>query len=240
MPVPEALATIERYKVPGVVTVSREEVEKKIYLNQGMIHFATSNLDDDRLGEFLLHRGIISQEQYDESARLLKAGIGRQGRILVGMKAVTPKDLYLHIKEQVQSILYSVFSWQEGFLTFQVGLYKQEEIIKLNISIRKTILEGVKKVENARFLVSRMGSKTVLLRPAYKEPVLRGLDLMKEELQLLKMVDGKTSLYNLVMKGPMSPELNAKILYSFFCMRLIEKERDAGIIKVQLKSGSEE
>ncbi len=236
MPVPEALATIERYRVPGVVSVLQGEIEKKIFIKNGMIHFATSNVEDDRLGEYLLYRGIITQDQYDESVRQLKAGKGRQGNILVSMGAITPKDLYVRIREQVRDIVFSVFAWKEGTLNFYVGLYKDEELIKLNISIRKAILEGIKTVKDARFLISRLGMKTTLFAKVNHPEDEKSLDLSPKELELLGLIDGKRPLVTLVTKGPMEPEENAKVLYAFLCLRMIERVKEKGIIKIQVKS----
>ncbi|MEJ5167435.1 MAG: DUF4388 domain-containing protein, partial [Thermoanaerobaculia bacterium] len=147
-PLPEILATIEKYKVAGVIIVKDEKFERKIYLNEGKIIFATSTNPDERLGEFLLYKGIITKEQYDESVVRLKRGEGRQGKILVDMKVLTPKELFLYVQDQITEIVYNLFNLNEGKVLFQIGKFKEEEIIKLSIPIKKAIFEGIKKIKD--------------------------------------------------------------------------------------------
>lgn len=234
-PLPEILATIEKYKVAGVIIVKDEKFERKIYLNEGKIIFATSTNPDERLGEFLLYKGIITKEQYDESVIRLKRGEGRQGKILVDMKVLTPKELFLYVQEQITEIVYNLFNLNEGKVLFQIGKFKEEEIIKLSIPIKKAIFEGIKKIKDPKRCFQRLGSKTAIYEPIFELKDILGLSLTTEETKLLQMVDGKKSLYEIITKGPFTQGMNARILYAFFVLHLISKKSD-GVIKIQWKT----
>ncbi len=234
-PLPEILATIEKYKVAGVIYVKDDKFERKIYISEGNIIFATSNNPDERLGEFLLYKGIITKEQYDESVVRLKRGEGRQGKILVNMGVLTPKDLYQYVREQIASIVYVCFDLEYGKVFFEIGRHKEEELIKISIPIKKAILEGIKGLKNPKKCLQRLGQKTAIYEPVFDLKDVIGLSLNSEETKLLQMVDGKKSLYEIITKGPLGQGMNARVLYAFFVLHLISKKSE-GFIKIQWKT----
>jgi hypothetical protein len=234
-PLPEVLNTIHRYKAPGVVECILGDELRKIYIDEGNIIFATSSNIDDSLGIRLLKQGIINTSQFDESVRRLKeSGVKRQGVILVEMRAIEPKQLFLAVREQVQSIVWSVFEWSDGMVSFTPGREKAQEFIKLNIPTRQAVIQGVRRINDARSLVSRMGKKaTVLTRVSDAD--FANLILLPEEQVQYDLVDGKKALFELVQYGPLAPAENAKILYAFFALKLIEvKESSAIKVKVRV------
>src|SRR4029077_16011803 len=67
MPLPEILATILRYRVPGIVSVSRDGRARRIYVDDGLVLFAASNERDLGLTAFLLTRGLLDAETAREA-----------------------------------------------------------------------------------------------------------------------------------------------------------------------------
>lgn len=235
LPVAEILASIEKWKVPGVLSIVGDPFSKKIFLEDGKIIFATSTDPDERLGEFLLNKGRITQAQYDESVVRLKRGEGRQGKILVDMGVLTPKGLFENVTEQITTTILSLFNWELGKVSFEIGDYKKDEMIKISIPLRKAILEGVKAMWDAKRILARLGTKTTLYAPIFDLKDVFSMRLEAPEMKLLQMVDGRKSVYELVTKGPLTQPLNAKLLYVFMVLKLIEKKSD-GVIKIQWKT----
>ncbi|MHB0969196.1 MAG: DUF4388 domain-containing protein [Thermoanaerobaculia bacterium] len=230
-PLPEILFTIHRYKAPGIITCTRDEETKQIFVDAGRIIFATSSLIADSLGDRLLNLGLITREQYDESARRLGEG-KRQGAILVEMGAIQPKDLFINVRDQVQDIVWSIFSWERGTVTFEAGRERVSEFIKLNLSIPQAVLQGVRRVPDPRALLMRLGGKTTLLHRT-PDADFSELTLTPEEEALLAQIDGKKPLVDLTNAGTLPPPVNAKLLYAFFALHLVAV-RTPNIIKVQL------
>lgn len=232
-PLPEVLATISRYKVPGVVDCHRGSETKSIFIEAGTIIFASSSDVADSLGDRLLSQGKITKDQYDASVRLLQQGNKRQGTILVELKAVEPKELFIAVREQVQAIVWSIFEWTEGAVLFEPGRERTQEFIKLSIPLRQAILQGVCGVRDAKALVARIGNKTTVLQ-RNDEVEAKDLALSTEEEALLAQVDGKKTLYELTASPSMPAPQNAKILYAFFVLRLITLKQQKQL-KVHLK-----
>jgi hypothetical protein len=154
--------------------------------------------------------------------------------ILVEMRAIEPKQLFVSVKEQVQDIVWSVFEWADGNVSFQPGRERAQEFIKLNIPTRQAVIQGVRRVADARGLVGRMGKKATILSRV-GDADFSNLALTPEEQVQYELVDGKKALYELIQYGPLAPAENAKILYALYALKLIEIKELAGGVKVKVK-----
>jgi hypothetical protein len=228
-PLPEVLETINRYRVPGVLDCMREGWNRKIFIQGGEITFATSNNLEDSLGDFLLRAGRLTRDQYDQSVVLLKATRKRQGVVLVEMGVLTPKELFSAVVDQVRQVVWDTFNWESGDVSFSVGRFREDEIIKLHIPTRSAILGGVEAVRDPRPFTTRLGSSWTVYEPTWEVGDLTELDLDEARLRLLNLVDGKRTLLDLSKDGPFPQAMNARILYAFNCLRLIRRREERGI-----------
>jgi len=239
-PLAEALQTIHHYRVPGVLSATRDGIEKKIFVWNGDVIFATSGDRADSLGDYVLKSGRITQEAFDRSIELLllSGGEKRHGEILVEMGILSDQALFDIVSAQVRSILFSVFDWEDGDYTFQVGQYRTHELIQLNIPARQAILEGVKQIRNAKRLVSLLGPSYTIFDPAYVAGEIADIGLNGGELRLLAHVNGVKTLKELIATGPADAEHNAKLMYAFFALKLISRREMTArsIKKIQWKT----
>jgi hypothetical protein len=238
VPLPEKLATIHRHHVPGVLEAQLGDFLKKVFILGGDIIFASSNNRGESLGDALLGAGRITVEQYRASAlQLLANPRKRHGQVLVEMGLLSEVEMRAAVLDQVQRIVWSLFDVDEGLVTFTLGEDRADEVYKLRIPTPRAILYGCKTVAEAKRLMARLGSKnTVFSRPPVPEH-LQGFQLESGEEQLLELVDGKRTLFELCDKGPFSAGLNARIIYAFHCLGMIHKEKDSSSgIRVQVAS----
>jgi hypothetical protein len=228
-PLPEILVKIHRYKAPGVIDCRRGTELKRIFLDRGNVIFATTNQITESLGDRLVREGRLTQEQYDESVRLLKQTQKRHGVTLVEMGLLTHEELFVLVRDQIQDILWSVFTWSHGDVAFTPGRDKNLEFVKVEIPVPQAILQGVRRMPDARALVARLGTKATLFQRTNE--TVEGLTLNADEQHLLDTVDGKRPLVDLVNTPPLPASENARILYAFHALQLIEVHTP---IKVQI------
>jgi hypothetical protein len=232
-PLPEIFVTIHRYKAPGILECVRGAETKEIFVDRGRIVFATSNQVRDSLGDKLLSEGKISQGQYDESVRRLVATGKRQGTILTEMRVLQPDDMVAAIREQIQVIIWSLFSWDSGSVTFTPGREKHKEFIKVDISIPGAVVRGVRQIPYAKALLARLGKKTTIFTRT--ETSYEDLTLDADEQLLLDSVNGERTLYELVNMQPLQPSMNARILYAFSALQMIAVKKSRKV-KVQVRT----
>jgi hypothetical protein len=223
-PLPEILSMIDHYRVPGVVTISHQGIEKKIYLEGEFVTFARSNVDDDRLGEFLIRIGKIKQVDYDNSVDLLKKTKKRQGQIFVDLGCLNPKELFWAVKSQIKEIALSLFLWTDGKVVFKPGNFVEEESIKLRTPITELIIEGIRRIQNPRRLVGYLGGKDTILKIKTDAlQIMESIQLGKEYFDLFNMVDGKTTLQNLVGNTQRNGIEVVRNLYSMLVLNVLER-----------------
>jgi hypothetical protein len=233
MPLAEVLVKIHRYRAPGRVDCKRGDEIKRIYLDHGQIVFATTNQLAESLGDKLLREGRITREQHEASAARARESGNRHGTTLVEMNVLSAKELFTAVRDQIEEIIWPVFGWDSGTVSFTAGRDKRLEFIKVDIPVPMAILHGVRRVADARALVARLGTKGTLFGRSSGHA--DGLVLSGDEQQLLDAVDGRKVLYELVNTPPLASADNARILYAFFALGLIVA-REPRQIKVQLKT----
>ena len=234
-PLPEILEILGQDQRMGVLTVQGRTTITKIHIHGGRIIFADSSDPNARLGEYLLNRGEITRAQYEESVRRMKEGRGRQGRILVGMGVLTPKVLFEVVQRQIQAIVYAAFLQEEGAAKFESGTVKLDEILKLSLPISRAILEGVKRIPDARKLAARLGPRMAVYFPSWTTRDAEAVDLNEGEMELLRRVNGRTGLVDLIRREPGTPSGNARLLYAFSVLHFIAR-KSPGMIRIQWKT----
>ena len=242
MSLSEMFANIDRHKVPGLFEITRESVVKRVYLRDGFIVHATSTDPKDRLGALLYRAGALDRAQLEETLRQHRESGQRLGQVLIDQGLIAPDSLYQAIRSQTEEIVWSVFSWQTGEVTFRIGEFNDPLRIQVHLPIRQAIIQGVKKVPDTKALVERLGTKTSIYRPTFCIEDLIGAALSADEYLLLRAVDGQRSLYELCTSGPFSVSENARLLYAFRILRLIERipdqEGGSSGVKIRLSADS--
>jgi hypothetical protein len=233
-PLPKMLAVVHHYRVPGVLSAERPGQVTKIFLDDGKVVFATSSDLDDALGAFLVRRGTITPDQLDESTRRIGETGRRQGEVLIEMGVLTPAQMAEAVISQVSAILWSVFAWEEGEVTFEVGRFRAQEKIRIDLPIARVIREGLMEHADPRVLVKRIGPSWTVLEPM--PGVVPGIPLDTEETQYLALVDGHVPFGDLCRKGPADAATNARILYLLFCLDLIRRKADPAARKIQWRT----
>jgi len=240
-PLPEILRTIHHHRVPGVVTATSGDVVKKIYLMGGNVIFATSSDLRDSLGAYLKQSAVISSAELRLSVERIDASLGkRHGELLVEMGVLTPEVLRQIVTEQVKAILYSVFSWEKGSVTFEVGRFRKDELIQLDVPTPQAIADGIRLLPDPRRVVLRLGPSWTVFERGEVTADSSGVSWSAAELKVLSLVDGRRTLRDLITAGPGDVSTNARLVYAFWVLHLVTRRdvNTSGIKRIQWKTGS--
>lgn len=237
---PEMLYSIERFRVPGVIEATDGPVVKRVFLRDGYVIHAASNDRGDSLGEFLRRRGDVDQKGLDGLSRRRAKSKKRFGELLIESGLMTPREVFAAIREQIEDVVWSLFYWSDGEVTFSIGEFRDADMIQIQLPVGRVIIEGIKRAPEAKPLLDRLGNKDTVLEPSFRPESLIELSLDRDEYALLRSVDGVRTLYELCSEGPLSPAENAKMLYAFHVLHLAGGGDPAraplGRVKIQLRS----
>ena len=238
MSLPEMFANIDRHQVPGVVEIRRDDVEKRIFLHEGNVIHASSTDRSDRLGAHLYRLGLLDREQLVHTIKLRDEVGKRFGQVVIDEGMLAPSDLYEALRSQIRSIVWSVFAWKRGDLTFDLGVPPDPSMVRIHLPVRQMIVQGIKKAPDVKTLIQKLGSKESVFEPTYVTEDLIALSLDREEYSLLRLVNGERTLYEICADGPYGVSENARLLYAYRILGLIASVSESGPQGLKIHMGN--
>ncbi|MFQ5791439.1 MAG: DUF4388 domain-containing protein [Acidobacteriota bacterium] len=210
---PELLASISRSRETGIMNFHDMGRWKAIYFKEGRIIYATSNLQDDRLGEFLLKKGKITVRQFLEASKLIQP-TKRLGAVLVQQGIITPDELIACIHRHAEEIVYSLFEWTRGEYEFVIKDLSAEGPIMLDLSTENVILEGIRRLKDFTRVYAGVGSMdAVLSQSESADNLVYRLDLDEDESQVLSLVNGRLTVEQILAMSYLANFETLRILY---------------------------
>ncbi len=206
----------------GTTIFEQDMLVKKVYFGNGDIVFASSNINEDRLGEFLLHRGRITQAQFDTSSAIVKKSNKKLGAILFELGILSPKNLVDEVKLHVKHIILSLFSWRDGRYKFDEGPLPIAEIIPLQMSTGNLILEGVQGLDWQVVRKTLPPLKTALRPSADPSLIFQNADLTTDQKTVLSLIDGNKSIEQLCSQTGIGDFNTLKAIYLLLALKIAE------------------
>lgn len=219
--VPDVLTFVNLLKKTGVLTIRCGEAVRKLYWERGELVFASSSVPEESLGAFLLRHGKITQEQNDEAGRRVEPG-KRQGKVLVQMGVLTPKQLWWAVKNQVLEIIYDLFRLRDGFFFFEETADINEEKIKLSTSTTNIVMEGIRRLDEwprIRELIPSHDLVPLLTPSEARDPSVKFLE---GEMEILALVDGQRDMRALIHASHLDEFETLRVLMSLVLARYIQ------------------
>ncbi|HEY1908187.1 MAG TPA: response regulator [Myxococcaceae bacterium] len=220
---PSLVTAFFQTRETGELGVQRGQVKKVVYFEDGMPVFALSNLLSDRLGQFLVRTGKIRPEQLADVALMAQQTKRRTGDILVERGLLRDTERLYYVGQQVKSIIYSLFAWEEGTYVMSFGGKARGENLKLDVNPANLIVRGVKKLYKAD-RVKRILALEDRLVPS-RQPVYPQSDIELErwESELLAHADGTRTVAELIAFARRPEPVVQLTLTSLLAVQALEK-----------------
>lgn len=211
---PKILLSISVSGKTGTLYLKNWPAEKLIYVKNGSIIFASSNVEEDCLGINLMTRGRITVSQYYESIRLLEKTGKRHGSILVELGYLTQKEIEDVIKKQVEEIVFSIFKWEDGYFFFEEAPFNIDEPITLESDTIKLIYKGIKKMDSFPQLRNALPLTTILTQSTNAHKLYRKFSFKDTEKEIISLVDGRKTVLDIVTNFRGNDLETLKVLYA--------------------------
>ena len=222
---PSLITAFYLAKETGELGVQRGKVKKVVYFEKGMPVFALSNLLADRFGQFLVRTGRIKADQLEDVTQVATATKRRTGDVLIERGLLRDTERLYYVGQQVKSIAYSLFAWEEGTYMLSFRDKATAESIKLDVHPANLIVRGIKKLYKPDRLKRLLASEDRLLpseQPAYP---LNEIELEKWEADLLPRVDGTRTLQELIALAKRPEHVVSGFLYALMSLNVLERRR---------------
>ena len=127
----------------GVVVFDQESVRKEVYLVGGKLQYVTSNVSGELLGETLVARGVLTEQQLQAALNVLAQYSGHLGDALVGLNLLEPLQLFRYLTEHVQDRFMEVFRWRRGEYHFYRGVENPDAAFPLHVETTRLLWDAV-------------------------------------------------------------------------------------------------
>src|SRR5205823_5151799 len=187
----------------GVLSVASElrDDEGVVHFDSGRVVHAHVKSKSVPLELTLLQSGKISKDDL-ESARAKRSN-GRADAdivdLLVEGGAVTPKEIERQLRMQIESVVFELMSWREGFFSFEeraaTELTNTREN-RIRVSTESLLMEGARRIDEWSRIADKVPSLGVVpvLAPVREDGQGSQLDLLPPEWEVLSMIDGTRDL----------------------------------------------
>ena len=142
-PLPMLLLALYRSRTSATLRLSREGVEKRVLLRDGVAVLAESNLPSESLGIQLLDAGRITREDYARVVETVKKKRCKEGAALLALELVAARELFEALKLQVRRRLLDCMGWSRGRFEIEAGEPVVDEASAFRCDPVPLIQEGV-------------------------------------------------------------------------------------------------
>jgi hypothetical protein len=214
----------------GVAVVQSEFFQKRVFFKEGWIVFARTTKSEERLGNFLSQRNLLSPSNVEHMANRAKEAGVKLGAFLLRGGLLTEKELLELLNFQAKEILSDLFSWRKGDFFFEKQEVGEEDMVVSYTPLDIALFTARRAFDFVTFRRMIPNNKIIFRIPPYierdKERVLEELD--DKEKFIFSLIDGNRNVDQLI-KFSGSDEISViNILYRLVLMGLIKKSKDIG------------
>jgi hypothetical protein len=206
--------------------------EGRVYFDKGAVIHATMLDNPHTLGALLKKAGKITDRELEAAADLQRNDDRRLfGEILIKQGFVSRRDVEKYVRQQIESVVFDLFSWNEGTFSFADG--KDDEVrvdAIVRVSIESLLMEGARRIDEWSRMADRIPGAYVVPRLAEpRDGVDSYIDLHPAEWEVLSLIDGEHSLRDIAAELAISEFEVAKTVYGMLSTELIEVVQETGV-----------
>ncbi len=221
---PDILQLLATGKKTGVLELKTSTRQKEVAFKDGnIIHASSINSSEDLLGNMLVNRGKISKSDLERAITLHKQ-TGRQlGTTLIDMNIFDKAEIAEVLKQQIEEIVYNLFSWKDGDFIFHEGAAPKNAPFLVDLNTMSVIMEGTRRIDEWLEIQKVLPPDDVLLAISKAPKVHREeISLSIDEFRILGLINGERTLPDLINLSPVGEFPTCRAIYRLVVNNLIE------------------
>jgi len=215
MPLPDLLQWLAAGRLSGTLQIERNRVSKSIVFEDGQIIGCSSDDPPERLGQFLIARGKIDEDQ-------LRQALGRQeiarkhlGMVLVDMGVLSADELASHLEAKAEETIFSLFDWQDAVFRFQQGQRDESNVFPLKLRVEDVLLRGLTRFDELQRIRQVFYDPRLVLRLVQQHPPEALLSHPMAR-TLYEAIDGDRTLAEILLHVHGSEYVVTKFLFELY------------------------
>lgn len=213
----------------GVLTVTCDDEESRVFFEQGTIIYASASLREARLGYLLRSDGIISVQQLQKCLAYAKEEKMHLGKILVEKGYISMDTLKKYNTKQVETILYNLLFWKKGRFEYKDAKLNLKGMIVTQLNPMKLILEASRRIDELSVLKNFIPSDKLVFQMSGKVQDKEEIKLNANEWRILSLIDGTRSVRQIIVESGYDEFAVYKIFFSVISSGLIEQKEEISL-----------
>jgi hypothetical protein len=239
--VPDILQLISLQKKTGILTFTSSDGFITLIFENGMIAGvdAFPKKLETRVGHVLVKQDLISNEMLDRALVIQKRTNQKIGEILLSMGLIGQDTVAEALKNQAVEVILSLFKWKRGEYNFKIMDSLDNSLRTIApIPTDNLIMEGVQMLDEWPLIKELIPNDNLVFEPIQIE--VRNIEIVHEdedevdsedkvsisetEASILKYINGKNSVRDLVELGVFTEYKVYKSLFSLIRKKIIKKK----------------
>jgi hypothetical protein len=206
------------------VTSELRDDEGYVLFEGGKVIHASVKSNPTSIERILRQAGKLTDSDL-AAARAVPARVGTGlGDRLVQAGIVSQKEMERHLHQAIESVVFELMSWREGFFSFEECPVSDVPIdAKIRISTESLLMEGARRIDEWSRIADKVPSLSVIPTLAPVEGDRASvLDLLPHEWEVLMAIDGTQDLRGIAGSLGRSEFEIAKIAYGLVSTGVVE------------------
>lgn len=206
----------------GTLAIRGRSHTKHVYLKDGRVIASASDDPTEQLGQFLLSRGRITEDQLRKALEAQAKSRILLGKVLLMTGAVKEADLKQMLQLQAEETIFGLFLWSDAHFEFLEGVLPNHILVPISLEVQQVLMAGLARLDELEMIQADFGSfRSVLQRTGELLPP--GLqDGNSLPARALALVDGKRSIADISPAVHASEFVVGRALHMLFGEGLLE------------------
>jgi len=220
----ETVKGIYQKKLWGELKLTFEKGNRYIYFQNGEIHYAKSEIDGERLGDFLVKHDYLSFEEVDAALSFSNWEKMKLGKYLINTHQLTSEEIEYAVLDVVNAIVASPFKEPFIKIEFHEGEIKGDSETIISISTGDILINSVRNLEDDS-VFDDFYNVCKMLKPtncAKSHDIYDNLRINPEEGFLFSRIDGYSTVEEIEKVTGFHGNKLARMLFGLTLLGIVE------------------
>jgi len=170
MPLADLLQWVGSSRRTGMLQLELDKVVKEIHFRDGEIVGCSTDDPPERLGQYLIGRGRISERQLTQALAEQETSGKHLGAILVEKGALHAEELASHLSAKAEETILSLFDWPEARFRFHDGAGSVTQPLPVSLRVEEVLLRGLQRFDEMQRIRQELNDPAIVLRRTTSAP----------------------------------------------------------------------
>jgi hypothetical protein len=205
----------------GVLEVERERICRRIEFRKGWVGACSSSDPAARLGQFLLARGKVNEEQLREALARQQDDRKSLGFILNEMGVLSRREIARQITLKAEETLYGLFDWEDAVFRYHEGAILDPDHIEVSLSIEGILDRGRQRHAELVHIRRTFPSSGLVLERRVRDTKSESLNRPMAR-RIIESIDGRRTIAEVLLHSNATEFVVLKFLHQLHAKGLLQ------------------